>query len=175
LVEASTRLPRRLRKQGPISQVGASLVGMGKRESQQVAYAVVELRDARDELAASTGDFSSVIAQLDKVVARLDDEALATPGLPVSEAAAYLQLSEPTVRDWLKRGALKSVPGAKPVLVERESLRSVRRAVDELRERGKDTDWLRSLLDYLDDLAVVRSPEVQRGLADIAAGKLEPA
>jgi excisionase family DNA binding protein len=148
---------------------------MGKRDKQQVARAVVELEDARDELAASNGDFSSVVTQLDGVVARLDDEALATPGLPVSEAAAYLELSEPTIRDWLKRGALKAVPEAKPVLIERESLRSVRRAVDELRERGKDADWLRSLLEYLDDLAVVRSPEVQRGLADIAAGKLEPA
>lgn len=148
---------------------------MGKRDKQQVARVVVELEDARDELAASDGDFSSVIAQLDKVVARLDHEALATPGLPVSEAAAYLQLSEPTVRDWLKRGALKSVPGAKPVLVERESLRSVRRAVDELRERGTDADWLGSLLDYIDDMAIRRSPGVQRGLEELAAGRVEPA
>lgn len=148
---------------------------MGKRDRQQVARAVVEIEDVRDELAASNGDFSSVVAQLDRVVARLDGEALATPGLPVSEAAAYLQLSEPTIREWLKRGALRSVPDAKPVLVDRESLRSVRRAVDELRERGKDADWLRSLFDYLDDMAVRRSPGVRHGLEELAAGKIEPA
>jgi excisionase family DNA binding protein len=148
---------------------------MGKREGQQVAYAVVELRDARDELAASEADVSSTLKLLDDALARLDGVASVPPGLPVAEAAAYLQVSEPTVRDWLKRGALDRVPDAKPVLVERESVRQVRCALEELRERGKDRDWLRALVDYVNDLAVVRSSEVQQGLADIEAGRLEPA
>ena len=37
-------------------------------------------------------------------------------------------------------------------------------AVEELRERGQDADWLRALLDYLDDVAVLRSPTVQQRL-----------
>jgi excisionase family DNA binding protein len=148
---------------------------MGKREKQQVAYAVLELEDARDELTASGKDFSSTVKRIEDVVARLDSDGLATPGLPVSDAATYLKVSEPTVREWLKRGALSSVPGAKPVLVERDSLRQVHRALDELRERGKDRDWLRAFVDYVHDLAVIRSPEVQQGLADIEAGRLEPA
>jgi len=51
----------------------------------------------------------------------------------------------------------------------------VHRAVEELRERGQDADWLRALLDYLDDVAVLRSPTVQQGLAEMAAGHFEPA
>lgn len=148
---------------------------MGKRESQQVAYAVVELQDARDELAASDHDFSSMLERINGALARLDGVASVPPGLPVAEAATYLKVSEPTVRDWLKRGVLRRVPDARPVLVERESLRDVHRLLEELRERGKERDWLRALVDYVHDVAVRRSPEVQRGLAEMEAGHLEPA
>ena len=146
---------------------------MGKRVSQQVAYAVVELQDARDELAASQTDVLSALERIDDVIARLD--GMSSIPLPVAEAAADLRVSEPTVRVWLKRGALRRVPDSKPALVERESLRIVRRALDELRERGKDRDWRRAFVDYVNDLAVVRSPEVQQGLADLEAGRFEPA
>lgn len=148
---------------------------MGKRESQQVAYAVVELQDARDELAASGQDVGAALRRIEDAVERLDGLTSVSPGLPVAETARYLGVSEPTVREWLKRGVLAVVPDAKPVLVERDGLRRVHRAVEELRERGQDADWLRALLDYLDDIAVRRSPAVQQGLAEMAAGQLEPA
>ena len=148
---------------------------MGKREGHQVAYAVVELEDARDDLAASGHEVSAALRRIDDAVARLDSVPSVPPGLPVADAAAYLQVSEPTIRDWLKRGVLHQVPDAKPVLVEREGLRDVHRLVEELRERGNDRDWLRAFVDYVHDLAVIRSPEVQQGLADVEAGRLEPA
>jgi transposase-like protein len=148
---------------------------MGKREGQQVAYAVVELQDARDELAASGQDVAAALRRIEDAVARLDGLTSVSPGLPVAETARYLGVSEPTVRDWLRRGVLRTVPGAKPLLVERDGLRRVHRAVEELRERGQDADWLRALLDYLDDVAVRHSPAVQHGLAEMAAGHLEPA
>jgi excisionase family DNA binding protein len=148
---------------------------MGKRDRQQVAYAVVELEDVRDELAASGQDVSSALRRLEDAVARLDNLASASPGLPVAEAAAYLAVSEPTVRNWLRRGVLVRVPDTKPVLIERSSLRQIHRLLEELRERGKDRDWLRSFVDYVHDAGVRRSPEVQRGLAQTDAGELEPA
>ncbi len=142
---------------------------MGKRESQQVAYAVVELQDARDDLAASGQDVASALRRIEDAVTRLDGIASVSPGLSVAEAAAYLSVSEPTVRDWLKRGVLCAVPGAKPLLVERSSLRQIHRLLEELRKRGKDRDWLRAFVDYAHDMAVIRSPEVQRGLAELKA------
>jgi excisionase family DNA binding protein len=148
---------------------------MGKRESHQVAYAVVELQDARDELAASGHEVSSALKRIDDAVARLNGVASVPRGLAVAEAAAYLKVSEPTVRDWLNRGVLAAVPDAKPVLVERSSLRQIHRLLAELRERGKDRDWLRAFVDYVHDLAVVRSAEAQQGLAEIDAGHFEPA
>jgi hypothetical protein len=144
-----------------------------KRQSQQVAYAVVELTDVRDDL-ASGADVSEALKQIDDALSRLD-QAAPVSGLSVADAAAYLQVSEPTVRGWLKRDLLARVPEAKPVLIERESLRHIHRLLEELRERGEDRDWLRSFVDYVHDAAVRRTPEVQRGLADMKAGRLEPA
>jgi hypothetical protein len=68
-----------------------------------------------------------------------------------------------------------SVDGVKPILIDPTSLRTVHRLLTELRERGKDPVWLRSFVDYVHDLAVIRSPAVQQGLAEMKAGKLEPA
>ena len=148
---------------------------MGKREGQQVAYAVLELEDARDALEESGEDVSAAVKRIDDVVARLDGVASVPAGLPVADAATYLQVSEPTVREWLKRGVLSRVRDAKPVLIERESLRSVHLLLAELRERGKDRDWLSTFVDYVHDRAVIRSRTVQRGLAEMEAGDLEPA
>jgi hypothetical protein len=72
---------------------------MTKRQSQQVAYAVVELTDVRDD-PVSGADVSDAPKRLDHALARLD-QAAAAPGLSVAEAAVYLQVSEPTVRDRL--------------------------------------------------------------------------
>jgi excisionase family DNA binding protein len=159
---------------------------MGRRERQQVAYAVVELQDAQDELrglapghtrpAGPQPDaLSSALRLLEDAVARLDRPASESSGLPVSQAADYLGVSEPTVRAWLKRGVLHRVPHAKPVLVERSSLRSAHRAVEELRRRGRDRDWLHALVDLLHDRAERRRPELLRGMEELKRGQLEPA
>jgi hypothetical protein len=154
---------------------------MGKRESQQVAYAVLELEDAHELLRAFAAgevgpeELAAALPRMSKVVKRLEGTIPDSLGLPVASAADYLGVSEPTVRSWLKRGVLRAVPSAKPVVIELPSLRSAHRAIEELRERGQDRDWLRALVDYLDDLAVRESPEVQRGLAELEAGELEPA
>jgi excisionase family DNA binding protein len=158
---------------------------MGKRERQQVAYAVVELQDIQDELrkaAPHSADggmdantISVALDRLDEAVRRLDRAVPDAHGLPVAEAAEYLGVSEPTIRAWLDRRVLDAVPDAKPVLVERSSLRRVHRAVDELRRRGQDRDWLRALVDVLHDHAERQRPEIVAGVDELAHGELEPA
>ncbi len=169
---------------------------MTRRDQNDVAYAVVELADARDGLrttaltALSDGATTSAalrerlqigtqaielaLQRLADIQARLQQH-LAAPGLPVSEAARYLNVSEPTVRAWLTRGALTSVPEAKPVLVDISSLRRVGHALAELRERGRDRDWTRALVDLLHDHAERRRPELLEGLDELRRGELEPA
>ena len=158
---------------------------MGKREQQQVAYAVVELQDIQDELReaapqpADAGKDSDAISvavdRLEEAVQRLDRAVPNARGLPVAEAAEYLGVSEPTIRAWLDRSVLGAVAGAKPVLVERSSLRRVHRAVGELRRRGQDRDWLRALVDVLHDHAERERPEIAAGVDELARGELEPA
>lgn len=99
----------------------------------------------------------------------------AASGLSVADAAAYLTVSQPTVRGWLKRGVLEQVPGSEPVLIDRASVRHVHRLLEELRERGKDREWLRTFVDYVHDMAIRRSPEVRRGIKQMERGELEPA
>jgi excisionase family DNA binding protein len=96
-------------------------------------------------------------------------------GVPVAEAAKYLGVSEPTVRLWVRRGALAALPGSKPVLIEHESLRRVGRAVRELRARGEDREWLEGVVRYVEDMADRSSPSVRQGLKELAEGKLQPA
>jgi hypothetical protein len=49
------------------------------------------------------------------------------------------------------------------------------RAVQELRTRGQDRDWLAALADYLHDANDRRSDSVRRGVDELARGELEPA
>ena len=154
---------------------------VGKRDEHQVAYAVVELEDARSELRAVVPDagrrprrtaaagsnpqsVAAALELLEGALERLERGAAAARGLPVSQAALYLGVSEPTVRAWLKRGLLRKVPRSKPLLIERSSLRRVHSAVSELRARGQERDWLIALVDLLQDRAERRRPEIRRGL-----------
>ena len=99
----------------------------------------------------------------------------AARGVPVAEAAKYLGVSEPTVRLWVSRDALASLPDSKPVLIEHESLRRVGRAVRELRARGEDREWLEGVVRYVEDMTDRSSPSVRQGLKELAEGKLQPA
>lgn len=158
---------------------------MPSREQRAAAALAVEIEDVRDRLAglASNGlgsghvreEVERAIDDLGAAWERLDRDLAAGIGLSVDETARYLCLSPQTVRSWIGRGALDTVPGAKPVQVDRRSVRGVRRALEELQARGRDRDWLSALSDYMHDLADLKSPEVRRGLADLDAGRWEPA
>lgn len=168
---------------------------MTRRDRHEVAYAVVELQDAQDALRSvalrALGDGPTTSAQMrerlqvgaqgvEEALERLADvegrlQHVPAPGLPVSEAAGYLGVSEPTVRAWLRRGVLDRVPGAKPVLIEIVGLRRVSSALVELRERGRDRDWTRALVDLLHDRAERGRSELVAGLDELRRGTLEPA
>ena len=52
---------------------------------------------------------------------------------------------------------------------------AVLHALEELRARGDDHDWLAALTDYLHDASDRRSDSVRRGLEELARGDLEAA
>jgi predicted transcriptional regulator len=145
---------------------------MGKRDAQHVTMALIALDDAHDAL--QSGHRDAAIQAMQEAHCTLEGVGHAA-GVPVAHAARRLGVSEPTVRSWIARGALRAIKGSSPVQVEPESLRSVSRALDELRERGQDREWLAALVDYLDDREARRSPALKEGLEELARGELEPA
>jgi hypothetical protein len=145
---------------------------MGKRDAQHVTMALIALDDAQDALRSGRRD--AAIQAMQEAHRTLEGVGHAA-GVPVAHAARRLGVSEPTVRSWIARGALRAIKGSSPVEIEPESLRSVSRALDELRERGQDREWLAALVDYLDDLQARRSPALKEGLEQLARGELEPA
>lgn len=98
-----------------------------------------------------------------------------TPGVCVAAASEQLGVSEPTIRSWVKRGALVAVPKASTMQIEPESLHRVSRALAELRERGRDRDWLQAVVDHLHDRDARKSDVVQKEIVQLKRGQLKPA
>jgi excisionase family DNA binding protein len=151
---------------------------MATKHDRALASFLVGLDDVVEELSVvsdpqRSGELVEQLMAMGKQLKRAAPNA--ARGVPVAEAAKYLGVSEPTVRLWVRRGALASLPGSKPVLIERESLRRVGRAVRELRARGEDREWLESVVRYVEDMADRSSPSVRQGLKELAEGKLQPA
>jgi hypothetical protein len=145
---------------------------VGKRDAQQITVALMALTDARDALTADRRD--AALRAVDTAASLLEDVDHA-PGIPVARAAAILGVSDKTVLTWIERGALCAVAGAKPRQVDCETLRVALRAVDELRRRGQDRDWLQAVVDYVDDRRVRDRDALREGLEQLRGGQLEPA
>lgn len=158
---------------------------MATREQRATAEVLVGLDDVRDRLnelaAPSRGEQRSraevlrAVEDIAEAVDRLEAEVARGTGLSVDAAAQYLDVSAPTVREWMRRGVLERKADRKPVQIDRESARTVHRALTELRARGQDRDWLAALVDYLHDVRDRRSESVRKGLDELARGELEPA
>jgi hypothetical protein len=151
---------------------------MATKHDRALASFLVGLDDVVEELSVLSDPQRSgeLAEQLMAMGTQLKQAAPnAARGVPVAEAAKYLDVSEPTVRLWVRRGALAALPGSKPALIEHESLRRVGRAVRELRAKGEDREWLEGVVRYVEDMTDRSSPSVRQGLKDLAAGKLQPA
>lgn len=158
---------------------------MATREQRAAAEVLVDLDDVRDrlsELAAqgrgvqrSRAEVLRAVEDIAEAVDRLEAEVARGTGLSVEAAAQYLDVSAPTVREWMRRGVLERKADSKPAQIDRESARTVHRALAELRARGQDRDWLTTLVDYLHDAHDRHSESLRKGLDELARGELEPA
>jgi len=153
-------------------------MGVATKHDRALASFLVGLDDLVEEFSVvsdpkRSGELAEQLMAMGTQLKRAAPNA--ARGVPVAEAAKYLGVSEPTVRLWVRRGALAALPHSKPALVEHESLRRVGRAVRELRARGEDREWLEGVVRYVEDMADRSSPSVRQGLKDLAEGKLQPA
>lgn len=91
---------------------------------------------------------------LDEVASRrLADAPPVRPGI----AARLLGVSEPTVRSWVERGILQAVSRRPRLLLDPESVLTLRDLVDELRAVGQDRNLAEALSHRLADEHARRS------------------
>lgn len=139
-----------------------TLVSTQVEPSRQLPEWVQELRSDRYRasvaLAVDVADavlalgVANVPAQVGRRLAAIIERADQTgQGIPVSVAAKVLDVTEPTVRAWIERGALQVVPGSHPLAVTPRSLGEVLAAVAQIRQVGQDERLLRRILDVLGD------------------------
>jgi transposase-like protein len=145
---------------------------MAKRDAQLVTEALYTLADARE--AIENGQSEKALDALGEAQEVLDS-ATHTPGVSVAAASQRLGVSEPTIRNWIARGALQAVPEVSPIQIDPASLHRVNRALTELRERGQDRDWLQALIDALHDREARGSDALREGISQLKRGRLEPA
>lgn len=93
-------------------------------------------------------------------------------GAKVGEAAQVLGVSAPTVRAWIKAGALRAVARSNPLRVEVTSLAATKSVLDELRRRRDDGRLLAEVLRVLRDRGVLAGDDVAAGVDDLAAGRV---
>jgi hypothetical protein len=105
--------------------------------------------------------------RLEGVVARL---AARDMGVKVSDAAAILDVSAPTVRSWIDAGVLVPVVGQSPLRVGVSSLAAAKRAVDAIRHGKDDRHLLADVLHLLRDRAMISGQDAVDGMEDLRAG-----
>jgi predicted transcriptional regulator len=134
------------------------------------ALAAVDAADARAAVEAlealrQPGEVT-VLAPLLRILARA--KSLDDTGVPVSRAAELLDVSQPTVRAWIDRGALDAVPDSRPLQVTSSSLGEALAAVLTLREAGKKRHVLAEAVQILADRETRH--DLEDRLAQLAAG-----
>ncbi len=86
-----------------------------------------------------------------RLVAMIERSDQTGQGVPVSVAAKVLDVTEPTARSWIERGALHVVEGSRPLAVTIRSLDEALAAVTTIRRVGRDERLLRRVLEILED------------------------
>ncbi len=94
-------------------------------------------------------------------------------GVKVSEAAAVLSLSQPTVRAWIDSGVLVPVRDTSPVRIEVLSLADVKHALDLVRQHSEDRNLLAQVMRLLRDRADLTAA-LDEGIADLTASRTVP-
>lgn len=137
--------------------------------TDSVIAAFLDIDEAVEHLrlAVEEGDLDWAKTALGEV-----DQARARHAPPVSVAVAarLLGVSQPTVRDWAKRGILQPVKKS-PQAVSLESVRGVQRALAEIRHFADVKGRYVALLEARADRRLLERDDVVAGAAEALAGE----
>jgi hypothetical protein len=148
--------------------------GLARLEGEQVGRLVDELKAgmANRGQRRSAEAVQELLELLAEHVAALR-EALDLPvGLTVEQAAGRLEVSEPTVRKWIRESLLEPVPGRKPVEVTQASVLGVEEALARVRVNSPEREWTRALAAYLHDRDLLDQEWAREGIAAHRRGEL---
>ncbi len=151
----------------------ARRTGLARLEVEDLAR---EIYGHREELKHGPAKRSraDTLAWIEAIVEKLEGLAqtlAATVGVTVDQAASMLEVSQPTVRKWLREGLLKRAPDSRPTQLTPESVISVRDVLARVRENYPEREWTRALAAYLHDQDLHAEPWFREGLAAFRAGK----
>jgi hypothetical protein len=141
---------------------------LARLEAEELADAVSELRTA----SLSKPELERALERVEALSARVQ-KALDLPGgLSVAQAAARLEVSEPTIRKWLAEGLLERVEGHKPVEIAQRSVIEVERVLDTIRESYPSRRWSEALAAFLHDRDLLGQEWVREGVEQMRRGEL---
>jgi hypothetical protein len=91
----------------------------------------------------------------------------------VSHAEKILGVSNQTVRSWIQEGVLDDFGGS-PQRVGLDSVLRAKLIADELREQGRDRDFMSAVLSRLEALALRDDREFRRSVGQMRRGQRRP-
>jgi excisionase family DNA binding protein len=145
-------------------------VHMTKREHRQLIASFVTLDDAitRAGNALAGGDLAVAERALAQAKQAVQTDA---PALTIPEAADELDISRPTVRNWIDKNLLDAIPDSSPRRVSFASVQTLKERLSRLRAVAKDERRFSQLLRDAADQRALSQPGAREGLQDAIAGR----
>jgi len=142
---------------------------MTKSEHRQLIASFVTLDDAITRASAALADGRLVVAEraLKQAKQTVYTDA---PALTVPEAAEELDVSRPTVRSWIAKGLLETIPDTSPQRVAFASVQELKERLDKLRVIAKDERRFSTLLRDAADQRALEQPGAREGVQDALSG-----
>jgi hypothetical protein len=135
-------------------------------------HVIGQVVEELDELDGATT--ALVDGAIESAGGHLDRARRAVLGLdlpvPVSLAAKLLEVSEPTVRDWIEVGVLE-VAIRRPLQLAFSSVAETRRDLQELRREGANPNLRRALLHRIADRTTVEDPKLRESIEQMRSGR----
>lgn len=128
-----------------------------------------ELVEAASRLRTKYGDSEEVASVEDLARRRISD---AEP-IRISHAQKLLEVSNQTVRAWTDHRVLDDCGGS-PQRVGLESVMRAKQIADELREQGRDREFMSVVLSRLEALALQRDKDFRKSVGQLRRGKRLP-
>jgi len=159
-----------------------SLTTRSRADRSQIGLAAVDAEEilerlARERQALEHGLSNDVRPRLSDVWEWLETalqdlrEALGSAGLTVEQTARRLDVSQPTVRKWIKEGLLRQLPDRKPLEVEPRSIVEVERVLANVKASYPSRQWTQALAAFLHDRDLLQTGWASEGAVDFQRGE----